>query len=122
MRIGVVQTLFIGIFVWNIFGMELRLCGNKPDDRIIFPNDDKRKYIQNSTQNIVNPNSTQSVNVTTSTTESYLETSTDSSIEEDDSNSTTIEPIAVDNRILLDTLPMCQPGFQLRAGHCRKDA
>lgn len=121
MRIGAVHTLFIGIFVWNIFGLELRLCGKRLDDRIIFPND-KRKYLQNSTQNITYPNSTQSMNLTATTTEFFPPTSTDSSIEEEDSNYTTMQPVSVDNRILIDTLPVCKPGFQLRAGHCRKDA
>ncbi|KAM8713273.1 hypothetical protein ACLKA7_013566 [Drosophila subpalustris] len=40
-----------------------------------------------------------------------------------DSNSTMTTALpAVDNRILVDTLPVCGPGFQLRAGRCRKAA
>lgn len=145
MHIGVVHTVLLSIFVWNIFGMELRHCGNKLDDRIVFPNA-KRKHLQSSNQTMTYPtNSTQSANLTSttelppstktmtysnstqaanirSTTELPPSTKTDSIFEEDDSNSTTDEPIVIDNRILFDTLPSCEPPLQLRAGRCRQAA
>lgn len=120
MHIGVVHTLLLSIFAWNIFGMELRPCGKRSDDRIVFPNA-KRKHLQNSNQTITYPNSTQSANITR-TTELPPNTTTDSIFEEDDSNSTTDQPIVIDNRILFDTLPTCEPPLQLRAGRCRNAA
>ncbi|KAH8395380.1 hypothetical protein KR222_003396 [Zaprionus bogoriensis] len=114
------HTLLFGIFTWHISSIELHLCGFKPDDRIIFP-DDQGEYLPLSNRANEFTTNNSLVN-TTNTTELPMDSSTNSTLEKLESNSTMGTPITVDNRILVDTLPVCEPGFQLRAGRCRKSA
>ncbi|XP_034479547.1 uncharacterized protein LOC117785569 [Drosophila innubila] len=125
MPLKAVNALLLGFVAWNICEAETRLCAVTKDDRIVFP-DDKSEAIQIwNTTNISLSNSTE-LPLNTTTTLSLDKLNTDSDLDSDsepDSNSTTTTELPVlDNRILVDTLPVCGPGFQLRAGRCRKSA
>ncbi|EDW79712.2 uncharacterized protein Dwil_GK18882 [Drosophila willistoni] len=41
---------------------------------------------------------------------------------DDQTNATSTELPNIDNRILIDTLPKCKTGYELRANRCRKSA
>ncbi|XP_064537940.1 AAC-rich mRNA clone AAC11 protein-like [Drosophila montana] len=58
----------------------------------------------------------------TSTTESPLGNGTLEELHLPNSSTSTTELPTLDNRILVDTLPVCPPGQSLRAGRCRQSA
>ncbi|KAL7738036.1 hypothetical protein ACLKA6_006389 [Drosophila palustris] len=135
-----VNTLLLGIVAWNLCKVEMRLCAVAKDDRIVFPVDNSEDTqswnsfnISNSTELPLNSTTlaldklsadSHSDSDSNSTTLALDKLNLDShSDSERDSNSTMTTALpAVDNRILVDTLPVCGPGFQLRAGRCRKAA
>ncbi|XP_034651375.1 uncharacterized protein LOC117890553 [Drosophila subobscura] len=98
------------------------LCGTEArsrpctDDRIVFPRDNDSDAAANSPVPawIV----TTAATSTTTAKDSTEQTTEDSSL---NGTATTITPIIV-NRILVDTLPRCKSGFELRANRCRKSA
>ncbi|KAH8384612.1 hypothetical protein KR093_002645, partial [Drosophila rubida] len=110
MHHNVVSALLVAIVIYQSCAAELRPCSTTKDDRIVFPDDNR---VTGSSVNA------------SSTTESPLNSTTTTVDEETrDSNTTTTttELPDIGNRILVETLPVCEPGFQLRAGRCRKSA
>ncbi|XP_062130291.1 uncharacterized protein LOC133841668 [Drosophila sulfurigaster albostrigata] len=114
MHHNVVNALLLAIVIWHICEAELRLCVTTKDDRIIFPDDNR------NTWNSINTSSTTEIplNSTTATLDDLHRNAT----QDLNRTTTTTELPDIGNRILVETLPVCEPGFQLRAGRCRKSA
>ncbi|KAH8297279.1 hypothetical protein KR044_009995, partial [Drosophila immigrans] len=83
------------------------------DDRIIFPDDNRDSWN--------NVNASTSKEIPLNSTTSPVDDMEPNTILESNITTTTELP-DIGNRILVDTLPVCEPGFQLRAGRCRKPA
>ncbi|XP_023164892.2 uncharacterized protein LOC111595412 [Drosophila hydei] len=126
MQLKAKQTLLLAIVTWHIFVVQTRLA----DDRVVFPNDNDESTTYTYTFSI----STNSSNIS-STTELPLGNSTsvgnttlaiNSTLAGNCSSLDELQPTTelptVDNRILVDSLPVCPPGQSLRAGRCRKSA
>lgn len=135
MQLKAVNTLLLGIVAWNICKVEMRLCAVAKDDRIVFPVDkseDTQSWnnfnISTSTElplnstklalDKLNPDSDSNSTIALD----KLNPDLDSDSEMDSNSTMTTALPALDNRILVDTLPVCGPGFQLRAGRCRQAA
>ncbi|XP_017077521.1 uncharacterized protein LOC108112216 [Drosophila eugracilis] len=95
------------------------------DHRIVFPKDNDEDtnasrfiypWTNSTTKTPEEPQST--------TTKSALEVSNSTTISgsEELVNETTTEIPTIDNRILLETRPICKPGYELHGKRCRKPA
>ncbi|XP_016946694.1 uncharacterized protein LOC108022342 [Drosophila biarmipes] len=97
------------------------------DDRIVFPKDDEEDthppkfaypWSKPTTTSTEEPLTTATALLETTNTTAKIS----SRSEEELVNGTTTEIPTIDNRILLETSPKCQPGFELHAKRCRRPA
>ncbi|XP_022231409.2 uncharacterized protein LOC111080231 [Drosophila obscura] len=103
-----------------------RLCGSgteartRPciDDRIVFPRDNDESAASKVPAWIVTTAATAAIATPNADT---TEQTTDRSEDALNGTATTTVPTIV-NRILVETLPRCKSGFELRANRCRKSA
>ncbi|XP_002138880.2 uncharacterized protein Gbp1 [Drosophila pseudoobscura] len=104
------------VVLWACTEARTRPCIN---DSIVFPRDNDDSGAAKVPAWIVT--TAKPPTASTPTPNDSTEQTTDRSEDSLNDTATTIIPIIV-NRILVETLPRCKSGFELRANRCRKSA
>ncbi|EDW35410.1 GL17239 [Drosophila persimilis] len=104
------------VVLWVCTEARTRPCIN---DSIVFPSDNDDSGAAKVPAWIVT--TAKPPTASTPTPNDSTEQTTDRSEDSLNATATTIIPIIV-NRILVETLPRCKSGFELRANRCRKSA